>query len=111
MVNGEWATGEEFLFLPEISEAELAREKARARELRRSPWWKRKRGSGICHYCSRQFPPRELTMDHVVPLVRGGRTVKSNLVPCCKECNSKKRYLLPLEWQEYLERLDSGGEW
>ncbi|MEE3258467.1 MAG: HNH endonuclease [Candidatus Latescibacterota bacterium] len=44
-------------------------------------------------------------MDHVVPLSRGGRTVKSNVVPCCKDCNSQKRNLLPLEWGDYLERL------
>lgn len=44
-------------------------------------------------------------MDHVVPLSRGGRTVKSNVVPCCKECNNQKKYMLPLEWTAYLERL------
>lgn len=84
-------------------EAQLAREKAKARELRRSPWWKRKRSSGVCHYCGEQFPPRELTMDHLVPLARGGRSVKSNLVPCCKNCNSQKRHRLPLEWEEEKE--------
>jgi 5-methylcytosine-specific restriction endonuclease McrA len=44
-------------------------------------------------------------MDHLVPLVRGGVTSKSNVVPCCKECNSQKRDLLPVEWKEYLEKL------
>ena len=48
-------------------------------------------------------------MDHVVPLVRGGRTTKANVVPCCKECNGQKRYLLPLEWEEYLQRLRGDG--
>jgi hypothetical protein len=99
----------ELFFVSPASEAELAREKAKARELRQSAWWKRRRSSGRCHYCGRAVPPRELTMDHVVPLVRGGKTVKSNVVPCCKECNARKRYLLPLEWEEYLESL-SGGE-
>ena len=59
-----------------------------------------------CHYCGGSFAPRELTMDHLVPLIRGGRTVKSNVVPCCKECNSKKRYMLPLEWEEYMGKLE-----
>ena len=85
---------------PGVSDADLAREKARARELRRSQWWKRKRSTGICHYCGGQFSPRELTMDHLVPLARGGRSVKSNVVPCCKQCNSSKRHLLPVEWGE-----------
>jgi 5-methylcytosine-specific restriction endonuclease McrA len=44
-------------------------------------------------------------MDHVVPLARGGKSVKGNVVPCCKECNSEKKYLLPLEWDAYLEHL------
>ncbi len=94
-----------FAFLPEVSASEIAREKAKARELRHSQWWKRRRSSGLCHYCGRGFPPGELTMDHVIPLIRGGKTVKSNLVPCCEECNAKKKYLLPVEWEEYIERL------
>lgn len=93
------------LFFPEVTGQEIAREKAKARELRRSQWWKRRRSSGLCHYCGRRFPPRELTLDHVVPLIRGGKTVKSNVVPCCRECNAKKKYLLPVEWEEYLEQL------
>ena len=44
-------------------------------------------------------------MDHVVPLARGGFTKKGNVVPCCKDCNSAKRDLLPMEWEEQLARL------
>ena len=89
----------------ELDEAHLRREKARARELRQSQWWKNRRAHGICHYCGQRFPARELTMDHVVPLVRGGRSTRSNVVPCCKACNSRKQSLLPSEWQEYLDAL------
>lgn len=85
-------------FLP-ASDEHVAREKAKARELRRSQWWKRRRAKGVCHYCERSFPPRELTMDHVVPLIRGGQTTKHNVVPCCPECNAAKQYRLPVEWQ------------
>jgi len=92
-------------FLIEVDDAFLRREKGKARELRHSQWWKNKRGGGICHYCGGRFPARELTMDHLVPLVRGGKSVKSNLVPSCKPCNGKKKYLLPTEWQEYLDVL------
>lgn len=89
-------------------EAHLRREKAKARELRHSQWWKNRRARGVCHYCGRRVPARELTMDHVVPIVRGGRSVKSNVVPCCKECNSRKQSLLPSEWQDYLNALAAG---
>lgn len=92
-------------FIPESSEEEIKRERAKARELRHSQWWKQKVGRGLCHYCGRPFPPRELTMDHIVPLVRGGKSTKGNTVPACKDCNNRKRHMLPMEWEEYLERL------
>ena len=91
-------------FVP-ADEEHIKREKRKARELRQSQWWKRKKSSGICHYCGRKFHPSELTMDHIVPIARGGKTTKGNVVPCCKECNNKKKYMLPIEWQEYLEKL------
>ena len=83
----------------------IKREKAKARELRASQWWKRKRSTGICYYCEKTFKPAELTMDHLIPIVRGGKSVQGNLVPACKDCNSKKKYLLPTEWEEYLGTL------
>jgi len=92
-------------FYNEVDDDDLKREKAKARELRKSQWWKRRRSSGICHYCGRKFKPTELTMDHLVPLGRGGKSTKGNVVPACKECNTKKKYLLPIEWEEYLRSL------
>ncbi len=91
-------------FIP-ADEEHIKREKQKARELRKSQWWKRKKATGICYYCGKKFHPSELTMDHIVPIARGGKTVKGNVVPCCKDCNNKKKYMLPIEWQEYLERL------
>ena len=92
-------------FYVPVDEALQKKEKHKARELRNSQWWKRRRSQGICHYCRKRFPPGELTMDHIVPISRGGRSVKGNVVPCCKECNSKKRQLLPLEWDAYMKSL------
>ncbi len=84
-----------------VDEAWIRREKARARELRKSRWWRQKLARGICHYCGGPFPPEELTMDHVVPLARGGRSSKNNLVPCCKTCNNEKQSRLLQEWEGY----------
>lgn len=92
-------------FITPVTEEEIKKERARARELRNSQWWKRKRGEGVCHFCRRRFAPGELTMEHIVPLIRGGRSTKNNVVPACKECNNKKKHMLPLEWQEYMEKL------
>ena len=63
-------------FYTDIDEDEIKKEKAKARELRNSQWWKRKRSSGICHYCGRKFKPSELTMDHIVPIALGGLSSK-----------------------------------
>jgi 5-methylcytosine-specific restriction enzyme A len=93
-------------FIISVTEEEIKREKLKAQELRKSQWWKRKRAEGVCYFCGTKVPPKELTMEHVVPIIRGGTTSKGNLVPACKECNSKKKYLLPIEWDEYLQKLD-----
>ena len=75
----------------------ISRQKSRAQKLKKSQWWKNTIAKGICHYCHGQFNSAELTMDHVVPLARGGKSTKGNTVPCCKKCNSEKKYLTPVE--------------
>ena len=87
----------------------LRRERAKARELRQSQWWKRRVSTGVCYYCRRQVGVRALTMDHLVPLGRGGRSVRGNVVPACKACNTNKKSLVPLEWAAYLERLHAAS--
>ena len=89
----------------DVTEETIKKEKIKARELRHTQWWKRKCAKGACYYCGRSVAPKELTMDHIVPLSRGGKSTRGNVVPACKECNNKKKYLLPLEWEEYLEKL------
>jgi 5-methylcytosine-specific restriction protein A len=75
----------------------IAREKLKAKALRQSQWWRNKIATGICAYCQGTFAAAELTMDHIVPLSRGGRSTKGNVVPCCKACNSQKQYWTPAE--------------
>ena len=84
-------------FLVEIGQEAIHRERQKARELRASQWWKRKRASGLCHHCGGRFPPKELTMDHLVPIIRGGKSTKGNVVPSCKRCNAGRSYRLPFE--------------
>lgn len=92
-------------FFIRADEKHLKKEKQKAREFRQSQWWKRKKSLGVCYYCKGKFNPDELTMDHIVPIARGGKSTKGNVVTCCKECNSKKKYMLPIEWQEFLDSL------
>jgi len=42
-----------------------------------------------CAYCLRG--DRKLTMDHVIPVSKGGEHVRENIVTACKSCNSKKK--------------------
>ncbi len=92
-------------FTPVVTDREIRQERRKARELRRSRWWKRKCSEGRCYYCGRTVPPGELTMDHIVPLIRGGKSTKNNIVPACRECNSKKKHAVPMEWDEYLRHV------
>lgn len=87
-----------------VDPAQIARERAKARELRRTNWWRAQIQKGVCHYCGGKFPPSELTMDHIVPLSRGGHSTKGNIVPCCKACNNNKKYTMPVD--EILAELD-----
>lgn len=63
-------------FMIQVSEEEIKKEREKARVLRQSRWWKQRLARGICHYCQRRFPPAALSMDHVVPLIRGGKTTR-----------------------------------
>ena len=92
-----------------ITEQDIRREKKRAQSLRQSSWWMKKTQKGVCYYCQSKVGRPHLTMDHVVPLSRGGKSRKGNIVPACKSCNNKKKYLLPIEWEEYIESLSEGS--
>ena len=91
-------------FITEVGEEEIRRERQKAKELRKSQWWKRRRSAGKCHYCGNKVSPRELTMDHIVPIVRGGKSTKGNVVPACKTCNNKKKHSLLMDWEDYANR-------
>ena len=95
---------DDYLWLDGVDEETIRRERAKARELRKTRWWQQKTASGTCYYCGVKVAHRQLTMDHLVPLSRGGRSTKDNLVPSCKDCNNKKKTMLPVEWDDYLNR-------
>jgi len=93
-------------FIPYITQEEIKKEKQKARVLKKSSWWRKKISKRKCYYCGKEVSEKELTMDHVIPLIRGGKSVKGNIVPACKECNNKKKYMLPLEWEQYINSLN-----
>lgn len=43
-----------------------------------------------CQYCSTKYSRQDLTLDHVLPVSKGGKTRWDNIVAACKTCNSHK---------------------
>lgn len=58
-------------------------------------WEVFKRDSWTCYICKRKVRnisnhPRMATLDHVIPISKGGSHTYSNIKTCCAECNCKK---------------------
>jgi len=60
--------------------------------------WRRlvNRHGGRCAYCGAS---EKLTVEHIVPIFRGGRHAIGNLLPVCGRCNSSKGPRLLIEWR------------
>lgn len=55
------------------------------------------RDGNRCQYCGKRFAPSLLTIDHVVPRSRRGKSTWTNAVAACARCNGKKGGALPHE--------------
>lgn len=53
------------------------------------------RDKGICGICGRFVPPDCFTIDHIIPISKGGTYDYDNLQCCCKKCNQLKDDALP----------------
>ena len=51
-----------------------------------------------CVYCGSALGLENATLDHVIPLSRGGSHHPGNLVSACEPCNQLKGSLLPTEF-------------
>lgn len=61
---------------------------------------------GRCCYCGEMTQPFDtFSVDHFVPLARGGTHQLPNLLPCCVRCNGAKRDRTPDEWIAVRGRL------
>ena len=56
-----------------------------------------------CAYCGRDDVG--MTIDHVVPISRGGEHSIDNIVPACEVCNSSKNNRLIDEWAEHQNNI------
>ena len=55
------------------------------------------RDNFTCQYSGKRCKPADLTLDHVIPRERGGRTSWENIVTCRRDINSMKANRLPHE--------------
>lgn len=63
-----------------------------------------------CAYCGDPLG-RSPTLDHVVPKVHGGLTVRENLISCCLMCNSQKGHKEWVSWYRAQHFWTPLGEW
>ncbi len=65
-----------------------------------------------CQYCGKSVKnPRDRTIDHVLPRSRGGKTVWTNVVLCCRKCNLKKGDRTPEEAGMRLLKKPQAPRW
>jgi 5-methylcytosine-specific restriction protein A len=86
-----------YQYIETVDPAQIKRQRSKAREMRASSWWKQQIGKGVCYHCEEKFARENLTMDHLIPLSRGGLSNKKNIVVSCKQCNSHKKNLTVAE--------------
>jgi 5-methylcytosine-specific restriction enzyme A len=83
--------------LTEADQRRIKKERETARLLKKTHWWQNQLNKGICHHCGKKFQKADLTLDHLVPLARGGKSTKGNMVPSCKSCNAAKKLDTPVD--------------
>ena len=62
------------------------------------------RDENRCQYCARKLPTSQLSLDHVVPRSRGGKSTWTNVVTACTPCNTRKGGRMPAEASMKLRR-------
>ena len=56
---------------------------------------------GICAHCGKKLTTKTMTIEHIIPLSRGGANDPENLVALCYDCNQKKGNMLYLPYGFY----------
>lgn len=63
-----------------------------------------KRDGLFCHYCKVKDPIKELTVDHVIPICKGGKDIMRNYVLACTQCNYWKS---DSDYEDFIQKLPS----
>ena len=85
----------------------------------KNKWWEnrmditkfKRESDRVCHYCGKQISNKEdLTVDHVIPISKGGENSADNFVIACKACNREKANLNVERYSEFLNIVKIMGE-
>jgi len=85
----------------------------------KNKWWEnrmditkfKKESDKVCHYCGKLITNKEeLTVDHIIPVSKGGENSKENYVIACKACNREKANLNVERYAEFLNIVKIMGE-
>jgi 5-methylcytosine-specific restriction endonuclease McrA len=69
------------------------------------------RDDHTCGYCLKKFNKGQLTLDHVIPVVQGGRKSWENIVTACLSCNQRKGGRTPTEANMKLQKKPRAPQW
>lgn len=65
----------------------------------------------ICYYCGKKITKKDdLTVDHIIPVSKGGKTARDNLVIACKSCNAEKSNLDVSKYLEFVNIMKTMEE-
>lgn len=64
-----------------------------------------------CQYCHQEFPAKQLTLDHVVPVSKNGAKTWTNVVTACRECNQRKAARTPDQAKMPLKTVPRAPNW
>jgi len=62
-----------------------------------------------CCFCDKVMNTNEITLEHIVPLSRGGTWLRSNLTLACKRCNNTRGSLPFDEFKSLVHKLKEQG--
>lgn len=60
---------------------------------------------GHCAYCGCALEYKDMQVDHIVPLKRGGPDDIKNMLPSCRSCNHYKATMTAEEYKRYVEGI------
>lgn len=61
--------------------------------------------NGHCAYCGCELEYKDMQVEHITPLYRGGKDELSNMLPACRSCNHYKGTMTTEEFREYLSQI------